>query len=109
MRQYLAPYISDNMLYVVIMGMPVSVDNTYDLGQAVMAVSAEVQHDKISHIDIQDDHIDIPYPISISRMTISIWWMTTSMYHLPYRYRYPTSISRSYLVTLPKYFVSLSL
>jgi hypothetical protein len=37
------------------------------------------QSDKISHTDIQDDsantvisHIEIPYPISISRMTISI-------------------------------------
>jgi hypothetical protein len=51
------------------------------------------QSDKISHIDIQDDridtvisHIDIPYPISISRMTISIWWMTISITHIPYRY-----------------------
>jgi hypothetical protein len=38
------------------------------------------QSDKISHIDMEDDHIDTvishiisPYPISISRMTISIW------------------------------------
>jgi len=49
--------------------------------------------DKISHIDIQDDRIDTVishiishYPISISRMTISIWWMTISIYHIPYRY-----------------------
>jgi hypothetical protein len=45
-----------------------------------------VQSDKISHIDIQDDsvdtvssHIDIPCPISMSRMTLSIWWMTISI------------------------------
>jgi len=38
------------------------------------------QSDKISHIDMGDDHIDTvifhtisPYPISISRLTISIW------------------------------------
>jgi hypothetical protein len=38
------------------------------------------QRDKISHIDMRDDHIDTvifriisPYPISISRMTVSIW------------------------------------
>jgi ammonia channel protein AmtB len=38
------------------------------------------QSDKISHIDLQDDRIDTiishiisPHPISISRMTISIW------------------------------------
>ena len=41
---------------------------------------ARTQSDKISHIDMGDDHIDTvishiisPYPISISRMTISIW------------------------------------
>jgi len=40
---------------------------------------ARVQSDKISHIDMEDDHIDTvishiisPYPISISRMTVSI-------------------------------------
>ena len=38
------------------------------------------QNDKISHIDMGDDFIDTvisyiinPYPISMSRMTISIW------------------------------------
>jgi hypothetical protein len=38
------------------------------------------QSDKISHIDAEDDRIDTvicriisPYPISISRMTITIW------------------------------------
>ena len=38
------------------------------------------QCDKISHIDTEDDRIDTlishiisPYPISISRMTMSIW------------------------------------
>jgi len=63
------------------------------------------QSDKISHIDIQDDHIDTvishiisQYPISISRMThidndIDI--------RIDIPYRYSISISRSYLVTLP--------
>jgi len=39
-----------------------------------------LQSDKISHIDMEDDHIDtvishiiIPIPIWISGMTISIW------------------------------------
>ena len=39
----------------------------------------ETQSDKMSHIDLQDDHIDTvishinrPYPISISSMTMSI-------------------------------------
>jgi hypothetical protein len=51
------------------------------------------QSDKISHIDIQDDHIDTvishiisPYPISISRMTISILSSPISLAHIPYRY-----------------------
>jgi hypothetical protein len=42
--------------------------------------AAPAQSDKISHIDIQDDRIDTvlshiirPYPMLISRMTISIW------------------------------------
>jgi hypothetical protein len=42
--------------------------------------AASNQGDKISHIDMRDDHIDAvishissPYPISIYRMTISIW------------------------------------
>jgi hypothetical protein len=42
------------------------------------ALQVECQH--ISHIDIGDDRIDTlishiisPYPMSISRMTISIW------------------------------------
>jgi len=58
----------------------------------------DLQSDKISHIDIKDDHIDtvichidIQYPISISRMTISIWLTTISMYHIPHRN--PISIS----------------
>jgi hypothetical protein len=45
--------------------------------------SYDDQSDKISHVDIEDDgidtvpsHIDIPYPILISRVTIAIWWMT---------------------------------
>jgi hypothetical protein len=40
------------------------------------------QSDKISDIDMEDDRIDTvishiinPYPISISRMTISIWYV----------------------------------
>jgi hypothetical protein len=52
------------------------------------------QSDKISHIDMGDDHINpllshiiSPYPISISRMTMSIWWMTISINRVPYRYR----------------------
>ena len=43
------------------------------------------------HIDMVNDHIDLPYSISIT--------------HIPLKsdipYRYPISISRSYLVTLP--------
>jgi hypothetical protein len=51
------------------------------------------QSDKISHIDTQDvsidsviSHFDNPYyPISITRMNITIWWMTQAMSHIPYR------------------------
>jgi hypothetical protein len=46
----------------------------------VVIVGKARQSDKISHIDIQDDRIDTVishiisrYPVSISRMTISIW------------------------------------
>ena len=56
-------------------------------------MASYMQSDKISHIDIQDDsidtvisHIHTTYPISTSRMTISIWWMTISINHIPYRY-----------------------
>jgi len=38
------------------------------------------------HIDSVISHIISPYPISISRMTISIWWITKSIYRIPYRY-----------------------
>jgi len=54
----------------------------------------EPQSDKISNIDIQDDNIDNPYPISISNIP----------YRDPIDFRYPISISHidigSYLVTL---------
>ena len=47
---------------------------------------------KISHSDMGDNHIDTvispiisPYPISISRMTISIWLITISIYRIPDR------------------------
>jgi len=37
-------------------------------------------------MDTVISHIIGPYLISISRMTISIWWMTISIYYSPYRY-----------------------
>jgi hypothetical protein len=50
------------------------------------------QSDKISHIDMEDyridtviSHIISPHPMSISNMTISIWQMTISIHHIPYR------------------------
>jgi hypothetical protein len=65
------------------------------------------QSDKMSHIDMADDHIDTvishiisPHPISISRMTISIWLYIDmvdnhidithpiSITHIPYRHPY---------------------
>ena len=62
-------------------------------------------HEDISHIDIQDDHIDmvdnridIPYPKSISHIAYRYPMTSPFLSDLPYRY--PTSISRSYLVTL---------
>ena len=52
----------------------------------------------ISHIDIQDDHIDIPYPTSITRIPYRY------SYRYPINVRSPISISHidigSYLVTL---------
>jgi hypothetical protein len=86
-----------------------------------------MQSDKISHIDIKDDgidtiisHISNLYPMSISRMTISIWWMSVSIIHIPYRhtygypiplmhdspYRYLISISH---IDIASYFVTLVL
>jgi len=62
------------------------------------------QSDKIPHIDMGDDHIDtvishiiFPYPISTSRMTISIWWITISIYHICtiYHIDNPHPISKS--------------
>jgi len=48
-------------------------------GTQLCAAGGQGQSDKISHIDMGDDRIDTvisyiisPYPISISRMTISI-------------------------------------
>jgi len=48
--------------------------------------------DKISHIDMEGDHIDTvishiisPYPTSKSRTTISTWWMPISTYHIQNR------------------------
>ena len=77
------------------------------------------QSDNISHIDIEDDHIDtvishidIPYPTSISRMTISIWWMSISIYHMPYRYpifHIDTHIDISLISDIPyRYPISIS-
>ena len=55
-----------------------SADEEYCL--EVGSLGPWVQSDKISHIDMEDNHIDVvishiirPYPISVSRMTVSIW------------------------------------
>jgi len=44
-------------------------------------------------MDTVISHINSPYPILISRLTISIWSVTILMYHIPY----PISVSKVYI------------
>jgi hypothetical protein len=60
--------------------------------QRTVGLCSREQSDKLSYIDVGDDHIDniishiiSPYPISISTMIISIWLLTILIYHIPYR------------------------